>query len=306
MKQTKSFVTPFNILLPLTTVLILFTSCSSEQTNSQRSQQNNINHEKTIDGKLIITGSSTIAPLAAELAIHFEQSHPNTKVDVQTGGSSRGIADVRREVSEIGMVSRKLKETESDLFGHVLAKDGIAIIVNKENPIASLTTEQVKSIFKRETNNWKALSSDEIGNSEETKNSDKITVINKAEGRSTLEVFLHYFQLKNREIKPDIIIGDNEQGIKLVANNKNAIAYVSIGTAEYSNQLGVNIKTVALNNIEATTTNLVNNTFPLSRELNFITHGEQSTLATAFLDYALSPDAYQIVEEFGFVPIKSR
>ena len=60
-----------------------------------------------------------------------------------------------------------------------------------------------------------------------------ITVVNKAEGRSTLEVFLHYFKLKNVDVKAQVVIGDNEQGVKTVAGNRNAIGYVSIGTAEY-------------------------------------------------------------------------
>jgi len=218
------------------------------------------------------------------------------KVDVQTGGSSRGIADVKRKVSQIGMISRTLKASESDLDGHVIAKDGISIIVHKDNPVNSLTSDQVKAIFRGDISHWRSING----------NDEKITVINKAEGRSTLEVFLDFFHLRNREIKPDIIIGDNEQGIKLVSLNKNAIAYVSIGTAEYSTHLGIKIKTIALDDVKATTANLINGTFPLSRELSFITHGERSKLASAFLDYSLSPAAFNTIKEFGFVPIDTR
>ncbi len=278
-------------------VIVIFqlVSCGIEQPTNQTN---------ALAGKLIITGSSTIAPLASELAKKFEKLHPSVKVDVQTGGSSRGIADVKRKVSQIGMVSRTLKVSESDLVGHVIAKDGISIIVHKDNPLNSLTSDQVKEIFRGEISHWSSLYGNNEGSNEG--NNDKITVINKAEGRSTLEVFLKFFQLKNREIKPDIIIGDNEQGIKLASLNKNAIAYVSIGTAEYSEHLGIKIKTIALDGVEATTANLVNGTFPLSRELNFITQGERSKLALAFLDYSLSPAAFNTIKEFGFVPIEAR
>ena len=253
------------------------------------------NSENALSGKLVVTGSSTIAPLASELALNFERLHPSVKIDVQTGGSSRGVTDVRRSISHIGMVSRKLKDSEVDIIGHTLAKDGVSIIVHKENPISSLSSEQVKAIFSGKTNSWQSFNG----------SGEKITVINKAEGRSTLEVFLHFFKLDNREIKPDIIIGDNEQGIKLVANNKHAIAYVSIGTAEYSAQHGVAIKTVGLNNIEASTANLINGSFPLSRELNFITQDKVSDLAKAFLDYSLSAAAHKTIKEFGFVPFNA-
>ena len=72
-------------------------------------------------GKLILTGSSTIAPLASEIAKKFESAHPGVRVDVQSGGSSRGIGDARQGVADIGMVSRALKEDESDLKGYTIA-----------------------------------------------------------------------------------------------------------------------------------------------------------------------------------------
>ena len=245
-----------------------------------------------LSGKLIVTGSSTIAPLAAELAKEFEKLNTNTKIDVQTGGSSRGIADVKQGISNIGMVSRSLKINENDLTAHLVAQDGVSIIVHKDNPINELSDKQIKDIYLGKINNWKNINGVD----------KKITVINKAEGRSTLEVFTKYFDLKNTLIKPDIIIGDNEQAVKLVAKNPNAIAYVSIGTAEYDMKLGITIKTLALNGIAASTVTLRNKQFPLSRELNFVTIGVPTMLAQAFIDYTQSQAANSIIEGFGFVP----
>lgn len=67
------------------------------------------------DGRVILTGSSTIAPLMAEIGKRFEERNPDIRVDVQTGGSSRGIADARSGLADIGMVSRALKSEEQDL-----------------------------------------------------------------------------------------------------------------------------------------------------------------------------------------------
>ena len=272
-------------------ILILCLAGCNSQTQSTISNASN-----TLSGKLIITGSSTIAPLAAELAKQFEKENANTKIDVQTGGSSRGIADIRQGLANIGMVSRQLKTAEKDLTSHLLAKDGVSMIVHKSNPLKNLSEKQVRDIYTGEINNWKSINGI----------SKKITVINKAEGRSTLEVFEKFFQLKNSQIKPDIIIGDNEQAVKLVAKNPYAIAYVSIGTAEYDMNLNIPIKTVALNGIPASTETLLNNQFPLSRELNFITRGNMSTLAKAFIDYSKSTMANSIIEGFGFVPTQPR
>ena len=88
--------------------------------------------------KLVLTGSSTVAPLAAEIGKRFESLHPNVRVDVQTGGSSRGINDARAGLANIGMASRALKENEADLLSFTIALDGISMIINQANPVTSL------------------------------------------------------------------------------------------------------------------------------------------------------------------------
>lgn len=80
-----------------------------------------------LSGRLIITGSSTIAPLAGEIAKQFESLHPGVRVDVQSGGSSRGTVD-------IGMASRALKPAESDLTDYTIARDGVTLIVHPTTP----------------------------------------------------------------------------------------------------------------------------------------------------------------------------
>lgn len=79
------------------------------------------------DQKVVITGSSTVAPLVAEIAKRFEQHHPGVRVDVQSGGSSRGISDARSGLADIGMVSRALKPDEADLNAATIAMDGVVL-----------------------------------------------------------------------------------------------------------------------------------------------------------------------------------
>ena len=104
----------------------------------QRAHANQHEESSSLSGKLVLTGSSTVAPLAGELGKRFESLHPGVRVDVQMGGSSRGIADARQGLADIGMCSRALKETESDLLAFTIARDGICIIVHKKNPVTSL------------------------------------------------------------------------------------------------------------------------------------------------------------------------
>lgn len=244
--------------------------------------------------KLTLTGSSSVAPLAGEIAKRFESEHPGVRIDVQTGGSSRGIADASQGVVDIGMVSRDLKDSETqELKSFTIARDGISMIINKDNSIASLSDEEIKQIYQDKINNWQEVKG---------KNAP-ITVVSKAEGRSTLELFLQYFELENSQIKADTIIGDNQQGIKTVAGNPNAIGYVSIGAAEYEIDRGVPIKLLPIGGIESSTKTIQDGTFPLSRPLNLVTKETPTGLTQEFIEYAQSPKVADLVKAQNFVPI---
>jgi phosphate transport system substrate-binding protein len=245
-------------------------------------------------GKLTLTGSSTIAPLAAEIGKAFEAKHPGVRVDVQSGGSGRGITDARQGLADIGMVSRKLKDEEQDLKAFTIAKDGVCVILHSDNPVSQLSDQQIVDIYKGTITNWK-----DVGG-----NDAPITVVNKAEGRSTLELFVSYFKVENKDIKAQVVIGDNEQGIKTVAGNPNAIGYVSIGTAEFDAGQGVTIKLLPMNGIAASTENVRNDTFPIARPLNLVTKTEPQGLAKEFIDFARSAEATSIVKEQFFVPLE--
>ncbi len=244
--------------------------------------------------KLVISGSSTMAPLVAEIGKRFEHLHPGIRVDVQTGGSSRGIADTVNGLADIGMVSRGLKPQEHTLHGTTIAHDGISMILHKDNPVNSLSNEQIKAIYSGEISNWKILGGRDT----------PITVVNKAEGRSTLELFLQYFQLSNRAIHAHVIIGDNEQGIKTVAGNPHAIGYVSIGTAAYDASHNVPIKLLALGTIPASLEEVQAGRFPLSRPLTLITKTVPTGTINTFINFARSPDIHDLVAEHYFVPFK--
>lgn len=243
--------------------------------------------------KLVLTGSSTVAPLAAEIGKRFESLHSNVRVDVQTGGSSRGVSDARAGLADIGMASRALKDDEKDLLQFTIALDGISVIVNKTNPVEALNKQQIIDIYTGKIVNWKYVGG----------NDAPITVVNKAEGRSTLELFLHYFGLKNTDVKPQVVIGDNQQGIKTVLGSPNAIGYVSVGTAEYEASQGAAIKLLPLEGIAASVENVRNRSFPLSRPLNLVTRAEPVGIAKTFIEFASSPQENDLIEAQYFVPV---
>ncbi|MBY0226925.1 MAG: phosphate ABC transporter substrate-binding protein [Hyphomicrobium sp.] len=244
------------------------------------------------DDKIVITGSSTVAPLITEIGKRFEEKNPGVRVDVQTGGSSRGINDARSGLADIGMASRALKKDESDLKAYTIARDGIGVVLNSANTVSTLTDQQIVDIYTGKISDWSA-----VGGTQ-----GPITVVNKAEGRSTLELFLHFFKLKASDIKAHVVIGDNQQGIKTVAGNPNAIGYVSVGTAEFEAGQGTPIKLLGMGGVAASVENVRNGSFPLARPLNLVTSKEPTGMTKLFIDYTQSADTHDLVKEQFFVP----
>ena len=251
--------------------------------------------EQRLSGKLTLTGSSTIAPLALAIGKRFEELHPGVRIDVQIGGSSRGIADAMSGLADVGMASRALKPDEArGLATHVVALDGVCVIVHADNPVSALTDDQVGAIYRGEVTRWS-----QVGGADAP-----ITVVNKAAGRATLEVFTRHFGLDPKEIRADVVIGDNEQGVKTVAGNPGAIGYVSIGTAEYDAGAGVSIKLLPAGGVAATVAAVAAGRFPIGRPLNLVTRGELVGLRRAFLDYCRSEAVHDLIRGLYFVPAR--
>ncbi len=243
--------------------------------------------------RLIITGSSTVAPIVADAAARYEALHPEVRIDVQTGGSSRGITDALSGLADMGMISRDLKEGETELTAHRLAMDGVCVIVHRDNPVSDFTKDQLIAIYTGKVSNWSELGG----------GSGEILVASKAEGRATLEVFLGYTGLDSADIRADVIVGENQHAIKTVAGNVNAIAYVSIGAAGSESESGTPIKLVSCEGIAPTTEAVAAGTFPITRPLQIVTDAETSEVATAFLNYLKTPAINDLIETHLYVPV---
>lgn len=243
-------------------------------------------------GSLTITGASTLAPLIQEIAQRYTTLHKQMRIDIQSGGTYRGIADVRRKVADIGMVSRGMNPDEGDLVNTLVGRDGIAMIVHKTNPLSKMTLDQIRAIYRGEVTNWK-----QVGGTDTT-----ITVVNKAEGRSTLDVFLLMAKLGVKDVKAQVVIGDNEQGIKVVSGNPRSIGYVSIGTAEYQIKAGAPLKMISFGDVAPSTQAVADGTYGATRELNLVTLPSPSPQVTAFLAFAASEQNHDLIREYFFIP----
>ena len=240
------------------------------------------------------TGSSTIRPIVKKAAKLFKKE-TGIKVKVKGGGSSVGVKSADDGSADIGMASRSLKSSEpKDLKAHLIGMDGIAMIVNGDNPVKALTKRQIIDIYTGAVTNWKEVGGPDL----------VITVETKSEGRSTKELFEKYFGLKDKVIFSAHIIGSNTEAIAFVSGTPSAIGYVSVGTAEGASNKGVAVKLLDLEGIKATSRNVANGTYPLRRELNLITKGEANENSQKFIDFILSPEGQTIVAKLEFVPVK--
>ena len=246
--------------------------------------------------RYLVTGSSTVAPILQAAAERLQQSEADWVIDVQTGGSGRGIADARAGQSNAGMASRDLTPEESvGLTVQPLAYDGVALIAHASNPTVGLSRDQVVGIYKKELRTWAAVGG----------GGGEILVVNKAEGRATLAVFLEHFGLKNSEISSDVVIGDNAQGLRLVASDPAAIAYVSIGEGLSAIARGETIRLLALDGVVPSLKTVADGTFPLRRTLYLLLPGELGARDLRLRDFLMGAEGRSILAGLGFVPFSA-
>ena len=112
-----------------------------------------------VSGKVTVAGSSSVTPVMEKLAEAYKAINPNVEIEVQMSDSTTGVTSAIEGICDIGMASREIKEEETaqGVTGQVIAMDGIAIIVNNENPISALESSQVKDIFTGAVTDWSEL-----------------------------------------------------------------------------------------------------------------------------------------------------
>lgn len=235
---------------------------------------------------VIVAGSTSVQPYAEILAEGYAELHPESEIDVQGGGSSAGITAAASDTADIGMSSRTLSESESELWHVEIAKDGLAVILHPNNPIESLTLDQVRAIYAASVINWSELGGREAA----------IHVIAREEGSGTRSAFVDLLMAKE-PITPRAIVQDSNGSVRqLVSGDPNAIGFISLGLVDQT------VKALALDGIAATWENVVNGSYALYRPFLFVTAGEPTGLTKEFIAYTLSPEGQRKLVHEGLIP----
>lgn len=244
----------------------------------------------TAGGTVSTDGSTSMEKVIGALGEAFEQNNEGVSFTYNPTGSGSGITAVSEGRCDIGLASRALSDDEkaSGLTGTVLALDGIAIIVNPENPVSDLSLETVAKIYKGEITNWK-----EVGG-----NDAEIVLIGREAGSGTRDGFESVTDTEDacRYRQELTSTGDV---ITAVAGNPNAIGYASLSSVKDS------VKALSIGGVTPTEASVKDGSYAVQRPFILVTKtdGELSETAQAFFDFATSADANEIISAAGAVPV---
>lgn len=249
-------------------------------------------------GTVVTAGSTSVQPLSEELAAAFMDANPGISVEVQGGGSGQGIKAIQEKIADFGALSRNVKEEEKAAVIEeiVIAKDGVAVIVNPESKVANLTLEQIKKIFTGEITNWSEVGGENAA----------IVVVSREEGSGTRGAFTEITKVLEKNeageeidntTKNALVQGSTGAVMQTVATTPNTIGYVSLGS------LGDTVKTVDVEGVSPNEDTVLSGEYKISRPFLYVTGSELTEAAQLFIDFILSEEGQAIVEESGFIPV---
>ena len=252
---------------------------------------------------ITVKGSDTMVHLTSIWAEEFMTANPGAEISVTGGGSGTGIAALINGTTDICAASRPMKEKETQLAAgkgvqpqeFVVGRDGIAIIVNPENPVSVLTMQQLKQIFTGEVTNWKEVGGDD----------QPILVFSRESSSGTYVFFQEHVLDKADYTQSARLLPGTSALVQGVSADKGGIGYVGLGFAEHGE--GIKAVLVAVDaQSEAVTPSEETvrlGLYPIARPLYLYTKGAPTGLAKDFIDFTISEKGQQIVKETGYVPL---
>lgn len=272
-------------------------SSSSDNTDTESSTEDSSSDTATEDlsGTITAAGSSAIKPLADDAADAFAELYPDVAITIDAGGSGEGLKQVSEGTVDIGNsdveASEKLDEAQAaELVDHQVCVITMAPIVNpdvKEGGVENLTKDQLISIFTGETKNWS-----EVGGPDED-----IVLVTRPTSSGTRATFQKY-ALDGAEEASNASMETDDSGVLLqnVKDTKGAIGYVAL--SYLVGETGV--ETVSIDGVEPTLENTYNGTYPVWTYEHMYTKGEANEVTQAYLDYIMSDEYGEQMEELGY------
>lgn len=249
-----------------------------------------------LSGTVNVAGSDTMVNMAQAWAEKFNEENPGVVITVSGGGSGNGIASFINQTVDVANASRELKEEEIsaakdaglDPVVTEVARDGVTVIVNSKNSVSDITKDDLGKVYRGEITNWKELGG-----------VDAPIVLLGRDSSSGTYAFINdeVIGKGNTYAKSMRSLQSNQAIVDEVGKNANAIGYCGLG---YDNS---SIKVMTVEGVEASTSSVLDGTYPLSRGLNMITNGQPTGALKAYVDWILGAEGQALVAEQGFVPL---
>ncbi|NQV36444.1 MAG: PstS family phosphate ABC transporter substrate-binding protein [Candidatus Marinimicrobia bacterium] len=281
-----------NISIILLLTIMVFTGCNSGKSNAKA------------HSSLTIKGSDTMVHLASNWAESYMNSYKDADISVTGGGSGTGIAALLNGTTDICIASRKIKDKEVkqaekqglDINEIIVSRDGIAVVINPENPVSELTLEQIGKIYTGATTNW-----NQVGGS------DAPIVLLSRESSSGTYVFFQKRVMNKKDYSQEAMLMPSTSAIvQSVSQDQWAIGYVGLG---YAVEAADRVKPIQILNkaglspVNASVKTVKNGSYPIARPLHFYTNGDPVGLEKQFIEFCLSDAGQTIVFETGYVPV---
>lgn len=289
----------FTAILAAAMACTLFAGCQSEVvpsssapagTNGSSSAASQASSAAgNLSGKLTLNGSTSMTKVCDALGEAFMDKHSGVTYEKANTGSGSAVTAVNDGNAMIGDLSRDLKEEENpDAFdAYVIALDGIAVTVNKENTVSDLTKEQIAKIFTGEITNWS-----EVGGADAA-----ITVIGRESASGTRDGFESIFKVGDK-CKYAAELGETGQVVQRVSSDKNAIGYVSLASVD-------GVKALKVDGVEATEENVSNGTYKVQRNFTqIVKKGSTDPIITAWFDFLRSDEGQKIIKDQKLVTVE--
>ena len=273
------------ISLMVVAVLLVaaLTGCGTTNTDTQKDNGQ-------VSGTVATDGSTSMEKVIGFLSEAYMNKNSAVKVTYNPTGSGSGIKAVQAGSCDIGLASRDLKPEEAtDLNGTVVAIDGIAMIVNKENPVKDLTIEQIAALYKGEITNWS-----EVGGADAP-----VVLIGREAASGTRDGFESITDTEDA-CKYNQELTSTGDVVQTVSSNPNAIGYASLASVKDT------VKLISVEGVTPSTETIQNGSYKIQRNFVMVTkkNAELSPAAKSFFEFATSSAADEWIIEAGAVPVK--
>jgi len=247
--------------------------------------------------KIVIDGSTTVGPIVKAFAEFYMQQNKGVNITVSESGSGNGAKSLINSTCQIGAMSRFMKDGEFKAaiekgvmpVAHVVAMDGLPIIVHPSNPVKNLTVDQVRDIYTGKITNW-----NQVGGPNRP-----IIMISRDTNSGTYETFNEIVMRKEKIAGNCEYVGSNGAVRQRVQSTANAIGYAGLGFVDNT------VKALSINDVAPTPRTVARGTYPIARALYLFTdkYPKLGSHLHGFISLYLTPKGQEIIESIGFIPV---